>query len=1383
MEGRRGEALAGAVPGTGGVRQSLFPSRERPAPFRVLTTRAARLVLCVSVCSAMARFRACKAARLWLLAAWLAAAAGARLEVTRQPKGNTRKGYVLAQQPRVQIVLDDVAELTPSGRGTVNSLGGKIEAPLNRNGMDATSIDVINSNEVVVSFGSNPVGAMFLGRGPRSSIGGTGAVSELRMRLVQGVADFSDIQVTTGGVGFTLVFSVRDSQGNVITAESDPFDCGGQEARLRIAQQPILTVEGATSKMTPPVIHVVDQYGHRLINANTQVTVSMFYSPSGTGFSDKSVTSVQAVAGVATMDAVFLSHACTEIEPEEPEHLHDTKSTKYSLRFQAPGFTDVVSDDFETLPLLNVALQPATDHTRNVSATCSGTFEGCQVFLSNYLQNQTDGKLNKLQTARLYVDVSCTDLDGPDEYVTGVRVGTRTLKSGEEFTPGPWEECAFAGCRHQCATNMRRVVSGLDVKYQIGSDDPVTDLYQSKGEQLAVHVSITDKVNICQCPPHNHPLRMTATLVVTFSQAPDEQGTPMPRQPRISLFNADGSLYILRRKFVAVAFAPGRNPSGALLTGNTRLLSQNGMVQFTDLAISEGGKGYVLRFTVQGVYNSNSTSTIDSVTLNVGCGNFPQLTIECVDCSRPAPSRQEARSLSQPPQLELLRMQEKDGNGGWRVARGTCDSKPEDTSNLKCDRTQSNVEVVMRLGQNGPKGMFSPDTVTKRNAASGSVKFSDTTIYNGNCAFCPKDVCGKGYSLYFIANDVALESNEFNIAGGNRSPRFIHPTPASGTTMSAVMALTRTLLTLNVTDDNHDDIMLKLTSSQNEEGPAMRCLSAEDCLEPGKFNSAPQWGAKYVANGGDPGAFIPQPDDDACSRPLNDASGNGPLEPQDGLYWGLSADVTFTPTCSQASPTYPPEGGGELWVEQTCLRPVDKVRRVDPNIETNGVERCYDVQVMTPAAPFFTRPFRWNHTQASIERIASPSADEAESIFARTQALVFPKAPEPEYIPPHAGDDDVLAAQEGADIKELYVGAGCRIVLPLAAAEVQAGVMSSDALQTKLLVRPFRTTRSSLYGQSIESAAGLPVGARVHQGPAANPHVSSFEWEPARGQEGFVYSVCLQIEVELQSAQTSATLSCSQRFYTAPFHGHAAQYCIDIYVQRCKYCMRAGDSLEGVARAWKTSVAQLWSGNPHLLQPNLLEIGTLLNVGVVYTVDVDDRLPLLAQMAGRSVKDLVAWNPDLPSENQDLLAGDEVLRSAASLYHPGEAPWAGLHGTVANSQAVCVLPDICTFAPLPQSEFVDIEAAKDAVRNATGKISTESFSCSTCRKGSEFCTGAICVEGSNGDPGPWSRDQCKTWRGTRCEQCASCREEEFDVDGHIVVHGTFRRFLSALDRE
>ncbi|MGB1607158.1 MAG: LysM peptidoglycan-binding domain-containing protein, partial [Promethearchaeia archaeon] len=268
-----------------------------------------------------------------------------------------------------------------------------------------------------------------------------------------------------------------------------------------------------------------------------------------------------------------------------------------------------------------------------------------------------------------------------------------------------------------------------------------------------------------------------------------------------------------------------------------------------------------------------------------------------------------------------------------------------------------------------------------------------------------------------------------------------------------------------------------------------------------------------------------------------------------------------------------------------------------------------------------------------------------------------------------------------------------------------------------------------------------------------------------------------------QSAQTSATLSCSQRFYTAPFHGHAAQYCIDIYVQRCKYCMRAGDSLEGVARAWKTSVAQLWSGNPHLLQPNLLEIGTLLNVGVVYTVDVDDRLPLLAQMAGRSVKDLVAWNPDLPSENQDLLAGDEVLRSAASLYHPGEAPWAGLHGTVANSQAVCVLPDICTFAPLPQSEFVDIEAATDAVRNATVKISTESFSCSTCRKGSEFCTGAICVEGSNGDPGPWSRDQCKTWRGTRCEQCASCREEEFDVDGHIVVHGTFRRFLRALDRE
>jgi hypothetical protein len=62
----------------------------------------------------------------------------------------------------------------------------------------------------------------------------------------------------------------------------------------------------------------------------------------------------------------------------------------------------------------------------------------------------------------------------------------------------------------------------------------------------------------------------------------------------------------------------------------------------------------VLRFTVSGVYSLNASTSVDSEALNVGTGNFPQLTIDCIDCSRPAPSRAEGRGLSQAPQVLSL---------------------------------------------------------------------------------------------------------------------------------------------------------------------------------------------------------------------------------------------------------------------------------------------------------------------------------------------------------------------------------------------------------------------------------------------------------------------------------------------------------------------------------------------------------------------------------------------------------------------------------------------------------------------------------------------------------------------------------------------------------
>ena len=797
-----------------------------------------------------------------------------------------------------------------SGRRHGERRRGSVRAPLHRaQAPRPPTVDVTNTNTVTVSFGTNPVGATF-----------AGGVSELHVKMVQGVADM-DIQVMQGGAGFTLKFSVQDASGHMLSVESSPFDCGGQEARLVLRQQPILTSEGAEARMTPAIVEVVDQYSKRLELANPMVTVSLFANPAGASFSASSQTSVRAVQGVATVDKAFLTRAATELEPGVPEHLEQSMSTKFRLRFSSPGFPDVISDDFETLPLVAVDNQPISDHTRTVTSTCSGVAMGnetsCMLHVSDYLQDyprasaecQMASKpagcaapwaspaddacvewyqkcLDKLQTAHLHVDVACTDLDGPDEYVTSVSVGARHLRPGVDFETGPWEGCGFAGCREQCDTNTRRVVSGLDVKDDVGSYHSLTQLYSSSGPPLKVQVAISGKVNICPCD--GTPLKVTVRLVLTYSQAPEEQGRPLRQQPRLLLLNGDRSLYTHRQKFVSVAFAA--NPSGAVLAGTTRILSADGVAQFTNLAITEGGKGYVLRFRITGVYNPNSTSVVESQPLNVGSGNFPRLTIECIDCSRPSPSRAEARSLSQPPQLELQKLS----------ADGSL-----------YEKTQSTIEVRMMLGVNGPSGMFSRDTKTVRAATTGSVKFSDTTILNGNCAFCPLGNCGAGYTLLFITNDVVLESEEFNIAGGNRAPRFIQNTPAAGAAFDGVVAVPRVLFTLNMTDDNQNDFSVSLRSDQQD---SVTCHPAATCLD--DLNGGVQWGRKAQ--------IVPQPLDDQCGRPLCGAvhsapqpdecgtSENGPSSPPDGLYWGMSTEVTFAATCDLASREYPRLDSGAL---------------------------------------------------------------------------------------------------------------------------------------------------------------------------------------------------------------------------------------------------------------------------------------------------------------------------------------------------------------------------------------------------------------------------------------------------------------------------------------
>jgi len=53
-----------------------------------------------------------------------------------------------------------------------------------------------------------------------------------------------------------------------------------------------------------------------------------------------------------------------------------------------------------------------------------------------------------------------------------------------DYSTGPWADCAFAGCRGECASNMRPIVEGLDVRMDLGGLDPVSGVCTRTPDRL-----------------------------------------------------------------------------------------------------------------------------------------------------------------------------------------------------------------------------------------------------------------------------------------------------------------------------------------------------------------------------------------------------------------------------------------------------------------------------------------------------------------------------------------------------------------------------------------------------------------------------------------------------------------------------------------------------------------------------------------------------------------------------------------------------------------------------------------------------------------------------------------------------------------------------------
>ncbi|EKX34152.1 hypothetical protein GUITHDRAFT_147408 [Guillardia theta CCMP2712] len=1070
---------------------------------------------------------------------------GSRIAIIQQPMGNVLKGRALAQQPELQVVLSSTSELSV---GTPRQ--SYVSLALNA----GETLDVNNNNVMIVSIFQNPVGANF----------STGS-NKITVTLKEGAFKFTDLLILQGGTGFRLKFETHDSYGNLIAVESDLFDCGGQDARMHIAQQPTLNVFGSSQPWIPPVLEILDGTGRNLLLAEPEISVSIFSGPKGANFSSDSLLSVRASQGRAAFESLWVTKAATLLDPRITSYLEPVVNVFYVLKFSSPGYVDVYSSEFEVLPILAVEREPVSDHEKVVTSKCSGPVSGCYINFTDYLGMYTElnGSASssawKLQSAKLSVSVSCTDLDGPGEYVSYVTVGSRMLQRGIEYTPGPWAGCAFAGCRSQCASNTRLVVSDLDVLSDLGHIDASAQLYVSDGRKLSVKLALTDAVNVCECD--GSLLVANATLRFTYSISQYEQDLPLRQQPVISLRNGDGTLYGLMPLIVSVNLS--YSESGALLLGSRMQTSSNSLASFTDLKVTEAGPGNQLLFYIVGTKNSSRVEVVEASPFNIGTGTLPALSLSCTrGCSEPKVSITPYVTFSQQPVLEL----QKFVGGQWIIA-------------------QSNLPVRVEVGEGKGVAQLAWFSSSVVRADQGKVRYVDLAVYNGGCLQQPT-------RLVFLCNGNSIVSSPFLIIDDNLSPTFAVADPANGSFIGAVLWSTNFLFDINITDRNVYTVKNQSYSDQlsvyvwgNKTWLDQFCswqscpLANRTCVLLGASNdrdandvtSSVAW--KFQNS-------IPQ----LSLKPSAYCTSN---KPANGSAWGIKFPVQFSPRCANSATNFPSDGGKST----VCIQGSDTITSIDnPNLEvrTFGEQRCVEIETRSPVAPYFVQPTHFDVLQAKIKGTYL----DGEIGLTPTPTVSFPS---------------------------FDVGVGCVLHVPIevknderkfqkpcqAPQDPKAG---NASISSQLRAKIYRVYRTSLYQQQEAPFDVLP-GPTLIANPSSNPYTTALQWQPARGQEGFVYSICLSIQVDLSSSDLSE--SCQQEFYTAPFLGHPSQYCITVNVERCRYCVQDGDSMETVARDWGSSILQLWGGNS-IFSPAYLESQQKIFLGPVYTVGPDETLPEVA---------------------------------------------------------------------------------------------------------------------------------------------------------------------------
>jgi len=335
---------------------------------------------------------------------------------------------------------------------------------------------------------------------------------------------------------------------------------------------------------------------------------------------------------------------------------------------------------------------------------------------------------------------------------------------------------------------------------------------------------------------------------------------------------------------------------------------------------------------------------------------------------------------------------------------------------------------------------------------------------------------------------------------------------------------------------------------------------------------------------------------------------------------------------------------------RVCVRAIDTT-----NLTADT--RCYDMQIPRPMPQIISPPNNSSYSSAVGCRLVVP-------LVAQDRTSLD--------LPPALGADNGY----GVSIQALYTFTNSQY----------KSVTSEGLPMGAALLAP-----SAVDGINVSGAAGA-VGAASAGAAASNPAASYLEWVARKGQEGFLYRLCL---VAVDSSKAFNSIS-SNSVEPGQQKGGASEnlgevFCVNVAVQRCRYCPRELDSLHSIAKAWHGAWLEVWSGNhmydtpdnlpnfdvsPPLQSPAPLPAPAApspvsstpvamdpandsfnpLEVGVVYSVESQDDLWHIAQRFGVDMDDILFWNPDL--------ADGQAKQQQYKLF---------------SNQELCLLPPTCVY--------------------------------------------------------------------------------------------------------